>query len=89
MEVLPKADRIKGTEYAFDGWLGHYLDRVTEQWVKVVPSSNPGILQILRDRDRRPLRDLVPTPYRSWLRIRGVPNGSFSRGNPLRSVRPR
>ncbi len=60
MKELPRSDRAAGSQYRFDGWLGQYLQRVTEQWIKVVPSSNPGILEILRDRDRLPLRDLVP-----------------------------
>jgi hypothetical protein len=29
------------------------------------------------------------TPYASWLKIGNVPAGSFTRSNPLRSVRPR
>ena len=28
------------------------------------------------------------TPYKSWLSIHGVPQGAFSRSNPLRSVHP-
>ncbi len=59
MKNSPTCERVPEIEFTFDGWLGHYLDRVTEQWIKVVPSSNPGILQMLRDRDRQPLRDLV------------------------------
>jgi len=27
------------------------------------------------------------TPYKSWLKLKGVPKGTFSRDNPLRSVR--
>ena len=53
------SNRVARTRYELDGWLGQYLDRVTEQWIKVVPSSNPGILEIFRDRDRLPMRNLV------------------------------
>lgn len=60
MKETPKLDRAAVSQYSLDGWLGQYLQKVTDQWIKVVPSSNPGILEILRDRDRRPLRDMVP-----------------------------
>ncbi|HUU60478.1 MAG TPA: beta-L-arabinofuranosidase domain-containing protein, partial [Phycisphaerae bacterium] len=56
----PVFERIAGTKYDFGGWLGGYLTNVTERWVKVAPLSNPGMLQMFHDRDRRPLRNLVP-----------------------------
>ncbi|MDP6779924.1 MAG: glycoside hydrolase family 127 protein [Candidatus Latescibacteria bacterium] len=60
MKESPNLDRASESQYAFDGWLGQYLQSVTDQWIKVVPTSNPGMLEMLRDRDRRPYRDLVP-----------------------------
>ena len=31
-----------------------------EQWLLVAPQANPGMLEMFRDRDRTPRRDLVP-----------------------------
>ena len=52
-------NRVAGTRYELSGWLGQYLERVTQQWIKVVPDSNPGILEMFRDRDRQPMRNIV------------------------------
>jgi DUF1680 family protein len=57
--MTPEADRVLGTEYALDGWLGQYLERITEQWIKVAPEANPGMLEMFRDRDRQPMRNIV------------------------------
>ena len=46
-------------QYQFDGWLGTYVHNVSEQWLKVAPRSNPAMLEMFRDRDRLPLRDLL------------------------------
>ena len=56
----PKCSRIPQTTYRFRGHLADYLTGVTEQWLKAAPSANPAMLEIFRDRDRQPLRDLVP-----------------------------
>ncbi|MBI2195100.1 MAG: glycoside hydrolase family 127 protein [Planctomycetes bacterium] len=52
--------RIPETIYRFEGFLKRYLDGVAEQWLKVAPASNPAMLEMFRDRDRKPLRNLVP-----------------------------
>jgi DUF1680 family protein len=46
--------------YDIGGWVGEYLEKVTDQWLHPVPAANPGILEMFRDRDRRPLRDMMP-----------------------------
>ncbi len=56
----PKCSRIPQTGYTFKGHLADYLTGVTEQWLKAAPSANPAMLEIFRDRDRQPLRDMVP-----------------------------
>ena len=56
----PKCSRISGTTYRFGGHLADYLTGVTEQWLKAAPLANPAMLEIFRDRDRQPLRDMVP-----------------------------
>ena len=56
----PKCSRIPQTTYRFKGYFADYLTGVTEQWLKAAPLANPGMLEIFRDRDRQPLRDMVP-----------------------------
>ncbi len=53
-------DRIACAEFNLIGWIGGYLSGVTEQWLKVAPFSNPAMLEIFRDRNREPLRDMEP-----------------------------
>ncbi len=53
-------DRIPGTRFQINGRVAQYLKGVTEQWLKVAPESNPAMLEMFRDRDRRPLREMVP-----------------------------
>ena len=56
----PKCSRIPQTRYTFRGHFADYLTGVTEQWLKAAPLANPAMLEIFRDRDRQPLRDIVP-----------------------------
>ncbi|MDP7398765.1 MAG: DUF3179 domain-containing (seleno)protein [Lentisphaeria bacterium] len=56
---MHKCDRIAGTAYCMDGIFGDYLKAVSDQWLKTAPQGNPGMLEMFRDRDRRPLRDMV------------------------------
>ena len=37
--------------YDIGGWVGEYLEKVTDQWLHPVPAANPGILEMFRDRD--------------------------------------
>lgn len=56
--VLQTADRAA---FELDGYLRERVDRVVQQFLVPMPETNPAILQVLRDRDRSPLRDpLVP-----------------------------
>lgn len=53
-------NRPADAAYDIRGWVGGYLEKVTDQWLHPVPAANPGILEMFRDRDRRPLRDMMP-----------------------------
>lgn len=44
----------------FDGPVGDYLRGVVNQWLLVAPKANPGMLEMFRDRDDSPLRQMVP-----------------------------
>src|SRR5947207_4808050 len=56
----PACSRVPGTRFQIDGCVQSYLSGVSEQWLKVAPFSNPAMLEMFRDRDRRPLREMVP-----------------------------
>lgn len=42
------------------GPMGDYMRAVTQQWLLVAPRANPAMLDMFRDRDRRPHRNMVP-----------------------------
>lgn len=56
----PLCDRIPGAAFRLGGHVQNYLSGVTAQWLMVAPASNPAMLEMFRDRDRRPWRDMVP-----------------------------
>lgn len=56
----PKCSRLPQTEIQLAGCLAPYLTGVTEQWLKVAPWSNPAMLEMFKDRDRLPRREMVP-----------------------------
>lgn len=58
--MQPECNRIDGTGYQLQGRVAAYLDAVTRQWLLVAPEANPAMLDMFRDRDRSPCRDLVP-----------------------------
>ena len=60
MTVTPVCTRPARTAYRLEGFAAEYLANVTEQWVKPAPAANPAMLDMFRDRDRYPLRDMVP-----------------------------
>ena len=58
--VNPALDRLSGTSYEFAGPLANYLEGVNKQWLHIAPVANPAMLEMFRDRERQPQRDLVP-----------------------------
>jgi len=57
---VPGCEQALLVEYAFGGVLGDYLRSVADRWLKVAPASNPAMLEMFRDRDRQPYRQLEP-----------------------------
>ena len=55
----PSLDRIPGTTFRLSGHLAGYLRGVTDNWLLIAPYANPGMLEMFRDRDRKPYRNLV------------------------------
>jgi uncharacterized protein len=60
MSIQLPLERPQGARYTFHGLLGSRLAANLEQWLLVAPQANPAMLEIMRDRDRQPRRDLVP-----------------------------
>jgi DUF1680 family protein len=46
--------------FEFGGALGERLQANTEHWLLRAPSANPGMLEMFRQRDRKPVPQLVP-----------------------------
>jgi DUF1680 family protein len=46
--------------FQFGGALGERLQANTEQWLLRAPAANPGMLEMFRQRDRKPVPQLVP-----------------------------
>jgi DUF1680 family protein len=52
---------IPGLRVDLGGYLHDRIDRIVRNWFLVVPESSPAILQVFRDRDKRPVREpLMP-----------------------------
>jgi DUF1680 family protein len=51
---------IPGTRFDLRGLVGDRVRANQENWLLVAPDANPAMLQMFRDRDRQPVRDLVP-----------------------------
>lgn len=60
MEQRRACTRVAGATLDLTGWIGDYVNAVSEHWLKVAPVSNPAMLDMFRDRDREPLRELLP-----------------------------
>ena len=58
-ESLPVLDAPRVARFALEGTIGRLLHTLIEQWVLPAPFSNPEMLEMFRDPDRRPLRDRV------------------------------
>lgn len=58
--ATPELRRPDKARYELQGVTADYLQAVTEQWLLPTPAANPAILDMFRDRDRLPLRDMVP-----------------------------
>jgi DUF1680 family protein len=57
----PNLQRAKESHTEINGYLRERIDRIIDRWFLITPESNPAILQVLRDRDKTPLRDpLMP-----------------------------
>ena len=56
----PICGRVPKTRMQIGGFVADYLKGITQQWLLVAPKANPGMLEMFRDRDVSPLREMVP-----------------------------
>lgn len=56
----PPCQSDNHTTFELYGYIREYIDRITNQWLLVAPLANPAMLEMFRDRDASPLRDLLP-----------------------------
>ena len=55
----PAFEPAPGRRITLAGEVGRRLEAVTTQWILPTPSANPAILEMFRDRDRKPPRQQV------------------------------
>ena len=58
--LAPKCTRAVATKFELNGPVKNYVTSVSEHWLKIAPYSNPAMLEMFRDRDRLPLRQMEP-----------------------------
>jgi DUF1680 family protein len=46
--------------FELGGIVGKYVENVTAQWLLTTPTANPAMLDMFRDRDRKPYRQMEP-----------------------------
>jgi DUF1680 family protein len=60
LKALPILDRARDAQFDFRGVIGKRIRASQQNWLLTAPDANPMMLQMFRDRDRHPVRDLVP-----------------------------
>jgi len=58
--VKPTLATCADAGFALAGEIGRRLEAVTRQWILPAPFANPGMLEMFRQRERKPAHDLVP-----------------------------
>lgn len=58
--VEPVLETPRGATFALEGYVADRLDANVRSWLLPAPRANPAMLQMFRDRDNDPPRDLLP-----------------------------
>jgi DUF1680 family protein len=56
----PTLQTPPGIQFQLEGIIRQRLQASLDQWWLIAPDANPALLQMFRDRDRKPERDLLP-----------------------------
>jgi len=59
-KVQPALESIQKAEYRFGGLIGQRLKANLENWELRAPDSNPALIEMFYDRERKPDRNLLP-----------------------------
>ena len=59
-KAQPALQSARGAQYQLRGLVGQRLRNNLDHWLLCAPEANPAMLEMFRDRDRLPRRDLVP-----------------------------
>ena len=54
----PKCERIPNCEFQFGSYINDYIRGITNQWLLIAPKANPAMLEMFRDRNASPFRDM-------------------------------
>ena len=60
MKVPLTLNPVTNVSYKLEGYLSKRIDKSIQRYFLETPESSPAILQVLRDRDRLPARNLMP-----------------------------
>jgi DUF1680 family protein len=58
--ISPRLEVPTRIEFHFSGEVQRRLEAVIDQWILPAPYANPAILEMFRDRNRKPYREMVP-----------------------------
>jgi len=56
----PTLETCADAGFSLEGEMGRRLEAVTRSWILPAPCANPGMLEMFRQRDRKPSHDMVP-----------------------------
>lgn len=60
LKVRRVLDPIVNARFSLGGEIGTRLGLVTDQWILPAPLANPAMIEMFRNRDRKPYQDQVP-----------------------------
>jgi DUF1680 family protein len=58
--IKPIFEKTTNTIFKFDGFIKERIDANLQNWLLTAPGANPAMLQMFRDQERQPNRDLLP-----------------------------
>jgi len=58
--VKPIFEKPSNARFNFDGFIRERMDANLQNWLLIAPIANPAMLQMFRDQERQPNRDLLP-----------------------------
>jgi len=56
----PALEPPQAARFRFDGLVGERLEADRDHWLLTAPGANPAMIEMFRDRDKLPRRDLLP-----------------------------